>query len=159
VAPRYLFASPSDAALIVAVVQGRQWRTVEFFGLDADSETRTSSPRPASGRSSLGQLQHCFSEDSEAVAPTSSGPGRHFVPWMLGGNQAGWEAELWPNASDRNAMTAAAHPADHELGEDAQDEGSELSEGLRSLFAPPLKAIFTVRQDNRIAEVLRIRST
>lgn len=32
----YLFASPSDAALIVAFLQGKQSPTVEFFGLDAD---------------------------------------------------------------------------------------------------------------------------
>lgn len=32
----YLFGSPSDAALIVAFLQGKQSPTVEFFGLDAD---------------------------------------------------------------------------------------------------------------------------
>jgi len=32
----YLFAGPSDAALIVAFLQGKQSPTVEFFGLDAD---------------------------------------------------------------------------------------------------------------------------
>jgi hypothetical protein len=31
-----LFASPNDAALIVAFLQGKQTPTVEFFGLDAD---------------------------------------------------------------------------------------------------------------------------
>jgi hypothetical protein len=32
----YLFASPQDAAMIVAFLQGKQTPTVEFFGLDAD---------------------------------------------------------------------------------------------------------------------------
>ncbi len=32
----YLFGSMSDAALIVAFLQGKQTPTVEFFGLDAD---------------------------------------------------------------------------------------------------------------------------
>lgn len=32
----YLFASPADAALIVAFLQGKQSPTVEFFGFDAD---------------------------------------------------------------------------------------------------------------------------
>lgn len=32
----YLFASPSDAAIIVAFLQGKQSPTVEFFGFDAD---------------------------------------------------------------------------------------------------------------------------
>jgi hypothetical protein len=67
-------------------------------------------------------------------------------------------AELWLKAPDRNAVTAAANAIDQELGEDAGAKGSELSEGLRTLFASPLRAIFTVREDDRIAEVLRVRS-
>jgi hypothetical protein len=32
----YLFASPADAAIIVAFLQGKQSPTIEFFGFDAD---------------------------------------------------------------------------------------------------------------------------
>ena len=32
----YLFAGPNDAAMIVVFLQGKQSRTVEFVGLDAD---------------------------------------------------------------------------------------------------------------------------
>ena len=81
---------------------------------------------------------------------------RYTVVWVKSAQDE--LAELWLNAPDRNAVTTAAHAIDQELGEDAQDKGSELSEGLRSLFAPPLKAIFTVREDDRIAEVLRVQS-
>jgi hypothetical protein len=35
----YLFAGQSDAALIVAFLQGKQSPTVEFFGFDADPKT------------------------------------------------------------------------------------------------------------------------
>ncbi len=52
----------------------------------------------------------------------------------------------------------AVDAIDRELGEDAPSKGSEVCEGLRSFFAPPLKAIFSVYEDDRIAEVLRVRS-
>jgi plasmid stabilization system protein ParE len=67
-------------------------------------------------------------------------------------------ANLWLNAPDRNAVTTATHAIDQALGENAPSKGSDLREGLRSLFVPPLRAIFTVREDDRIAEVLRVRS-
>ena len=66
-------------------------------------------------------------------------------------------AEFWLSAPDRNAVTAAAHAIDLELAVDASTKGAELSEGLRALFVPPLRALFVVREDDRIAEVLRIR--
>lgn len=81
---------------------------------------------------------------------------RYTVVWVEGAQDD--LAELWLNAADRNAVTAAAHAIDRELAEDAPVKGKELSEGLRSLFAAPLKAIFTVREDDRIAEVVRVRS-
>jgi hypothetical protein len=41
----YLFASPSDTAMIVAFLQGKQSPTVEFFGLDADPNVLAASWR------------------------------------------------------------------------------------------------------------------
>jgi hypothetical protein len=35
----YLIASPQDAAIVVAFLQGKQSPTVEFFGFDADANT------------------------------------------------------------------------------------------------------------------------
>lgn len=67
-------------------------------------------------------------------------------------------AELWTSAPDRNAVTAAADAIDRELRDDASGKGRVLSEGLRALARPPLHVIFAVREDDRIAEVLRVRS-
>jgi len=81
---------------------------------------------------------------------------RYTVVWVQSAQDE--LAELWLSAPNRNAVTTAAHAIDEKLGEDAADKGSELSEGLRSLFEPPLKVIFTVSEDDRVAEVLRVRS-
>jgi len=66
-------------------------------------------------------------------------------------------AELWTDGPDRDAITAAAHAIDQELAIDPQNKGGELSEGLRAIFLPPLRALFTVREDDRIVEVLRVK--
>lgn len=81
---------------------------------------------------------------------------RYTVSWVQSAQDE--LADLWLNALDRSVVATAAQAIDEELGEDAPAKGRELSEGLRSLFAPPLKAIFIVREDDRIAEVLRVRS-
>ena len=80
---------------------------------------------------------------------------RYTVSWVRSAQDE--LADLWLNVLDRSAVTAATRVIDKELGEDAPVKGRELSEGLRSLFAPPLKVIFIVREDDRIAEVLRVR--
>lgn len=80
---------------------------------------------------------------------------RYTVVWVESAHDE--LAALWLKASDRNAVTAAAHAIDQELGEDAPGKGSALKEGLRSLYTPPLKSIFTVREEDRIVEVLRVR--
>ena len=66
-------------------------------------------------------------------------------------------AELWVNAKDRNAVPTAAHIVDAELSEEAATKGVEVSEGLRALFAPPLRILFTVSEEDRLVEVVRIR--
>lgn len=68
-------------------------------------------------------------------------------------------AEIWLEVSDRDSVAEAADKIDRELAEDAPAKGSELSEGLRSLFVPPLKAIFAVREADRIAEVFVVKKT
>ena len=79
---------------------------------------------------------------------------RYTVVWVRSAQDE--LAELWLSASDRNVITAAARAIDEELSEDVSIKGSDLSEGLQSLFAPPLKAIFTVSDDDRMVEVLRV---
>ncbi len=81
---------------------------------------------------------------------------RYTVVWVKSAQDE--LADLWLNSSERNAVTTAVDAIDRELGEDAPSKGSEVCEGLRSFFAPPLKAIFSVYEDDRIAEVLRVRS-
>lgn len=66
-------------------------------------------------------------------------------------------AEIWIHAQDRLLVTAAAAAVDQQLSVDASTKGVELSEGLRALFAPPLRVLFAVREDDRLVEVLRVR--
>lgn len=67
-------------------------------------------------------------------------------------------AELWLNSSDRAAVTAAANVIDQTLRVDASAMGIAISEGLRALFAPPIRVLFAVRDADRIVEVLGVRS-
>ena len=66
-------------------------------------------------------------------------------------------AELWIAAQDRDAIASAANSIDAELSENAPVKGVELSEGLRALFAPPVRVLFAVRDEDRVVEVLRVR--
>jgi hypothetical protein len=80
---------------------------------------------------------------------------RHTVVWVRSALDE--LAVLWLAAADRAAVAAAANEVDKELSIDASVQGVELAEGLRALFCPPLRVIFTVREDDRVAEVLRVR--
>ena len=64
-------------------------------------------------------------------------------------------ARLWIDATDRNALTAAAHQIDIALREDADRKGTELSEGLRQLIAGPIRVLFVVREADRLVDVSR----
>jgi hypothetical protein len=66
-------------------------------------------------------------------------------------------AELWLQAPDRNTVAAATYAIDRGLAEDASGKGIELSEGLRAFFSPPLRVLFSVREDDRVVEVLCVR--
>ena len=80
---------------------------------------------------------------------------RYTVVWPRGSEDE--LAEIWIHAQDRPAVTAAADAIDQQLSVDASTKGVELSEGLRALFAPPLRVLFAVREDDRLVEVLRVR--
>jgi hypothetical protein len=80
---------------------------------------------------------------------------RYTVVWL--GSALDELAEVWTAARDRNAITTAAHIIDAELSHDALTKGVEVSEGLRAFFAPPLRILFTVVEDDRIVEVVRVR--
>lgn len=80
---------------------------------------------------------------------------RYTVVWPSGSEDE--LTDIWIRAQDRLAVTAAADAIDQQLSVDASTKGIELSEGLRALFAPPLRVLFAVREDDRLVEVLRVR--
>jgi len=80
---------------------------------------------------------------------------RYTVVWPGGAEDD--LAEVWLNASDRNAVSAATFAIDRELAQDATQKGLEVSEGLRAFYEPPLRVLFAVREEDRIVEVLRVR--
>jgi hypothetical protein len=55
-------------------------------------------------------------------------------------------------ATDRNAVSSASDFIDA----DAHLKGNPVHEGFRFLIAPPLRAHFSVRQADRVVEVLRV---
>jgi plasmid stabilization system protein ParE len=81
---------------------------------------------------------------------------RYTVTWLK--DVEGDLARIWVAASDRQAVARAADAADAELAVDAERKGTALSEGLRSLYVPPLHVLFTVRQGDRLVEVVRVRA-
>jgi plasmid stabilization system protein ParE len=82
---------------------------------------------------------------------------RYTVVWVRSAQDE--LTEVWLSASDRQAVTLAAHLIETELAVDAARKGSELREGLRSFYVPPLKVIFAVYDDDRMVEVLRLRTS
>lgn len=66
-------------------------------------------------------------------------------------------AEIWLSEVDRNSVSLAASEIDRELAYNAPDKGVEVSEGIRAYFAPPLRILYLVREQDRIVEVLRVR--
>ena len=80
---------------------------------------------------------------------------RYTVVWLESAQDE--LAEIWMDAQNRNAVTAAAHVIDIQLSQDAAGKGVEVSEGLRAFFAPPLRILFSVDEGNRVVEVARVR--
>ena len=66
-------------------------------------------------------------------------------------------ADIWLSASNRSAVTAAADEIDRVLVTDANAQGVDVSEGLRAIFVHPLRVLFTVSDEDRMVEVLRVR--
>jgi hypothetical protein len=80
---------------------------------------------------------------------------RYTVVWLRDATDE--LGEIWLAAQDRNAITAASAIIDRELASDATAKGKPLSEGLRVYDAPPLRAVFSVRDPDRKVEVARVR--
>lgn len=79
---------------------------------------------------------------------------RYTVVWVQSAEKE--LTEIWLNALDRKAVSTASDAIDQILAIDATDRGVELSEGLLALFSPPLKVIFSTREQDRLVEVLRV---
>jgi hypothetical protein len=62
----------------------------------------------------------------------------------------------WLNASDRNAVTSAAHEIDTLLSEDAERRGQARFDTVRTLVVPPLGVDFDVIEADRIVYVLTV---
>ena len=79
---------------------------------------------------------------------------RYTVTWVP--NAQDELAQIWLDAPDRQAVTAATHRIDRELAEDAPTKGTEVSEGLRELIVPPLKVLFTASEADRLVVVAKV---
>lgn len=66
-------------------------------------------------------------------------------------------ADLWLVAGDRDEIALASHRIQQDLAADATAKGVEVSEGLRALNVPPLRILFSVREDDRVVEVLCVK--
>jgi plasmid stabilization system protein ParE len=81
---------------------------------------------------------------------------RFTVTWLR--DVEGDLARIWVGAEDRRPVATAADSIDADLADDAGRKGASVREGLRSLCVPPLYVLFTVRDEDRIVEVVRVRS-
>lgn len=81
---------------------------------------------------------------------------RYTVTWLKGAQND--LAQIWIDAADREAVTRAADAIDVELATDAEGRGIPVKEGLRGLYLPPLHVLFTVREPDRLVEVVSVRS-
>ena len=66
-------------------------------------------------------------------------------------------ADIWINAPDKPAVTAAANRIDELLARDANSKGVEVHEGLRALVVHPLVIHFTASEADRLATVWSVR--
>jgi hypothetical protein len=66
---------------------------------------------------------------------------------------------IWLRRTDRAAVSAASARADRLLEQDPVAHGRHLSEGLYSLYAPPLIVTFTVDVATHTVEVTWVRET
>ena len=66
-------------------------------------------------------------------------------------------AEIWLEASDRNAVTLAQATIDAELAMNPESRGSELSEGLRKYKVEPLVVLFEIDHPDRVVKVTAVK--
>ncbi|HET6575498.1 MAG TPA: hypothetical protein VFG68_17985 [Fimbriiglobus sp.] len=65
-------------------------------------------------------------------------------------------AQVWLDATDRNAVTAASNRIDQRLAADPVSEGESRSADERITFDPPLRVVFRVAAATRDVFVLSV---
>ncbi len=65
-------------------------------------------------------------------------------------------AAIWNEATDRNALTAAAHQLDQILKTNPEEAGESRSAGTRVLVEPPLVIRFSVSRDDCLVSVVAV---
>jgi hypothetical protein len=76
------------------------------------------------------------------------------VLWLRAAEQT--LADIWTNATDRNAVTAAADAADTWLRRDPFSFGESRSGSVRLGFLPPLVFLFRIDDANRTVYVMKV---
>lgn len=80
---------------------------------------------------------------------------RFTVVWMP--DAEGELANIWMNAGNPAAVTAAANRIDAELASDPIGTGESIREGIFRLERRPLVVLFTVRESDCVVEIESIR--
>jgi len=65
-------------------------------------------------------------------------------------------AAIWLQASDRQAVTTAAHAIEKRLESDPENDGESRPKGRRILHSKPLGVRYRVLVDRRLVKVLRV---
>ena len=79
---------------------------------------------------------------------------RYTVEWTQDAEDA--LADIWRQAADRAAVTAAEAAIYRLLEKDPLANGAEVSEGLRRIIVEPLVALYTVDASRRVVEVEQV---
>jgi hypothetical protein len=79
------------------------------------------------------------------------------VTWVPAAEQE--LANIWLNATDRNAVTRAAHAIERRLRRDPLYTGESRTQGTRVAFLPPLACLFRVVEDDLLVEVIHVWET
>ena len=67
--------------------------------------------------------------------------------------------DIWVQAPDRQAVTAAEAEINKRLGRDPLGQGEAVAEGLRKLAVTPLTVYYQVDQAQRVVEVQAVAHT
>jgi hypothetical protein len=66
-------------------------------------------------------------------------------------------AQVWMDANDRDAVTAAAADVDRKLTFNPEAKGESVHEGLRAIESQPLYVLYSVSEPDRLVRVVRVR--